>query len=323
MPSRPLEPGVWHGVQTVHWRHLLPIFFHPYRGYLGLHRRFGPVVRVSRPRGRRPFVFVADAPLAHKILVEYAEPIPRPENFIRTIFQATVGDNIVATRGEVWRRKRDRGTQRLKHSTLAQHHEALLGPCVDQLIAGIRREQQQGDALDLLPHIERYTLSAAMSLVSQTEVDPTSSAFEELLTAMRFIMSTTQHIADIRKQMFLFAAIPKARDYVDQGRYRSLKSAVETVAAFEPEPEARELFMAAYENPSTSLTWAMALLAQDARAQDALRREARQSLPHPLPYATATAHADNGDRSHRTATPGSRTWAIASSAKTDACAMSR
>ena len=77
-----------------------------------------------------------------------------------------------------------------------------------------------------------------MSLVSQTEVDPTSSAFEELLTAMRFIMSTTQHIADIRKQMFLFAAIPKARDYVDQGRYRSLKSAVETVAAFEPDPEA-------------------------------------------------------------------------------------
>jgi hypothetical protein len=77
-----LQPAseVLHG----HWRHLLPIFIHPYRGYQRLHRRFGSTVVVDRP-GRRPIIFTADEGLATKILTDHSETLFCPSNVMRDI----------------------------------------------------------------------------------------------------------------------------------------------------------------------------------------------------------------------------------------------
>jgi cytochrome P450 len=258
---------------TVHWINLLPIFRHPYRGYLELHRRHGPTVAVGRP-GKRPLWFCADEELAMKLLVDHGEQLTRPPNVIRNIFEVIVGDNIVSSSGQTWRDKRHRGTTRLRDATLADSQIAALQRTLAELHDELEGVRGRGP-IDLLPFVERFTLAAAIRLICEVELDRRDPEFERLLDAMRLIMHSTQQIADLRKQMFLYAVVPKARKLVDVRRYRALTDAVRVVADFEPNPEVRELFMAAYENPSTTFTWAMALLASRPEVQARLHEEAR------------------------------------------------
>ncbi|MEZ4451012.1 MAG: cytochrome P450 [Nannocystaceae bacterium] len=284
------EAGPIAPVARIGWRGLLPVFLHPYRAYRRLHARHGPTFMVDRP-GRRSLVFTADEALAWRVLVDHAAAIQRPPNVIRSVFQVIVGENIVASAGTEWTGKRQRGTHRLREATVEEDQQGALGECVRELrrdLAAAITESRTVGEVDLLPAVERYSLAAAIRLIARQEVDPDGREFAELLAAMREIMHATQRIADLRKQMFLYALVPAARRRMDRRRMRSVEGAVRRIAAFEPDPEVRELFMAGYENPSTTLTWALALLAGEPGWQARVRAEAR-SIPRlgdaPVPLA--------------------------------------
>jgi len=242
---------------TVHWRHAAPIFRHPYRGYQRLHARFGPTVALARP-GRKPLILTMDEELAATLLTTHHDALARPQNIVTGIFRNLVGEGIVSAEGEQWKGRRKRGNQRIRGATLEDDQVELLRVCLGELRDDIRGLAGRG-VVDLLPAIERFTLSASIRLVCGIALER-GPEFESIYEAVQKVMFGTQRIADIRRQMFLYSLLPRARELVDGPQRRAIGPSVERLAAFEPDSEARELLIATYENPSTALSWTLSLL---------------------------------------------------------------
>lgn len=242
---------------AVHWRHAAPIFRHPYRGYERLHARFGPTVAIDRP-GRKPLIFTMDEELAAKLLTAHQDALVRPQNIVTGIFRNLVGDGIVSAEGEQWEGRRRRGNQRIRGATLEDDQVELLRVCLGELRDDIRGLAGRG-LVDLLPAIERFTLSASIRLVCGVTLDR-GPEFESIYDAVQKVMFGTQRIADVRRQMFLYSLLPRSRRLVDGPQRRAIKPSFDRLAAFEPDSEARELLIATYENPSTALSWTLSLL---------------------------------------------------------------
>ncbi len=244
-------------LSAVHWRHAAPIFRHPYRGYERLHRRFGPTVAIDRP-GRKPLIFTMDEELAGRILIDHQDALKRPQNIVTGIFRNLVGDGIVSAEGEQWQGRRRRGNQRIRGATLEDDQVDLLRLCLSELRDDVRSLAGQG-IIDLLPAIERFTLSASIRLVCSYTLER-GPEFEAIYDAVQRVMVGTQRIADIRRQMFLYSLLPRSRRWVDAPQKRAIGPSFDRLAAFEPDSEARELLIATYENPSTALSWTLSLL---------------------------------------------------------------
>ncbi|MCA9662819.1 MAG: cytochrome P450 [Myxococcales bacterium] len=258
----PLEP--------LHWRHLAPIWGHPYRGYQRLHARYGPTVAIDRP-GRKPIVFTKDEDFATACLVEHHDAFTRPLNIVTGIFRSLVGDAIVSSEGAQWQGRRQRGSRRIRGATLEDDQVELLrrglGELRDEVAANAR-----GEVVDLLPAIERFTLTQSIRLVCGREIER-GPELERLHRAIQTIMGGTQQIADIRRQMFLYSVLPKARKILDAPLRRAIRPSFALYAAYEPDPEVRELLIATFENPSTALSWTLSLLGEHPEHLERVRDE--------------------------------------------------
>ncbi len=258
-------------LRAVHWRHAAPIFRHPYRGYGRLHRRFGPTVAIDRP-GRKPLIFTMDEELAGRILIDHQDALKRPQNIVTGIFRNLVGDGIVSAEGEQWQGRRRRGNQRIRGATLEDDQVELLRLCLRELRDDVR-SLAGGGVVDLLPALERFTLSASIRLVCGYTLGR-GPEFEAIYDAVQRVMVGTQRIADIRRQMFLYSLLPRSRRWVDARQKRAIGPSFDRLAAFEPDSEARELLIATYENPSTALSWTLSLLGERPEELVKIRDEA-------------------------------------------------
>lgn len=258
-------------VAEMPWSRLLPVFFHPYRAYLAMHRSRGDTVRTRLPGGT-DLVFTRDDDLIHHVLVERPAAFIRPRELVETIFLPTVGDEVVAGNGAVWRARRDVAELRLDRDAWVTGLTAL-ARTVEELVAEVRPHVGRG-TIDLLPAIERFVLGAAVRLVSGHEPEYGG----ELATAMAYVMKATQELGDVRKRGFLYSLVPRLRDVLDGKRLAELQRCVGVIARFEPDSGRRELLLATYENPSTMLTWALQFLAREPRCRERIRLEARTAF---------------------------------------------
>jgi cytochrome P450 len=262
-------------VADLHWMRLLPVAVHPYRAYLALHRKFGDTVSVRLPGGS-PLVFTIDDALIEHVLVTHPTAFIRPRDLVDSIFIPTVGDNVVASNGEQWATKRRTAEGHLDRSAWTTGF-ASLATTVGELLAEVRLLAGRGTA-DLLPVIERLVLGAAVRLVSGKEPAHGTPDFERFASAMAYVMQATQELGDVRKRGFLYSVVPRARDLLDGKRLAKLRRSVDEIARFEPDSGRRELLLATYENPSTTLTWALQFLASEPAVRDRIRQEARTAF---------------------------------------------
>jgi cytochrome P450 len=254
---------------------LLPVAVHPYRAYLGLHAKFGDTFSARLPGGSQ-LVFTIDDALIEHVLVTHPTAFIRPRELVDSIFIPTVGDNVVASNGEAWATKRRTAEGQLDGSAWTTGFAALK-TTVDELLADVRAVAGRGTA-DLLPAIERLVLGAAVRLVSGKQPAHGAPDFERFASAMAYVMRATQELGDVRKRGFLYSVLPRARDFLDGKRLAQLRRSVDEIAHFEPDSAKRELLLATYENPSTTLTWALQFLATEPAVRDRIRQEARTAF---------------------------------------------
>lgn len=259
----------------LHWMRLLPVAGHPYRAYQGLHRTFGDTFAVRLPGGSQ-LAFTIDSALIEHVLVEHPTAFIRPRELVDSIFIPTVGDNVVAGNGEAWATKRRTAEGHLDRDAWTTGFAAL-GKNVEELVADVRALAGRGTA-DLLPAIERFVLGAAVRLVCGKEPMAGSRELGELGEAMAYVMRATQELGDVRKRGFLYSVVPRAKKLLDGKRLEKLRRAVDVIARFEPDSGKRELLLATYENPSTTLTWTLQFLAGAPDARALIREEARTAF---------------------------------------------
>jgi cytochrome P450 len=260
-------------VARVHWLELLPVFVHPYRGYLRLHARHGKTFVVSPPVGR-DLIFTMDETLVHKLMVDHAGSLARPPDVVRTVFRDAVGQGIVAAGQTQWKDRRQRGSRRVHTAIDSAQQIHALRHCLRDFMDEIRAQAATCSSFDLLPCIERFTMHVALRLVCGRHVARYGAEFAALLVAARTIMRGTQHLMDVRRSALTYPLASRLRDAVMRRRCRQLEVPVRVMAQFEPDPEVRELLLATYENPSTCLSWTMIWLAMYPTCQERLRREA-------------------------------------------------
>lgn len=257
----------------MHWLELLPIFVHPYRGYLRLHTRHGKTFVVSPPVGH-DWIFTIDETLVRKLLVDHAGSLARPPDVVRTVFRDAVGRGIVAAGHEQWKDRRRRGSQRVHTAIESAQQLHALRICLRDFVDEIQTRAAMSASFDVLPFIERFTLHVALRMVCGRHMVRHGNEFGALLAAARAIMHGTQHLMDVRTSVLTYPLAPRLREAVARLRCRKLEEPVRVMARFEPDPEARELLLAMYENPSTCLSWTMVWLAMHPACQERLRREA-------------------------------------------------
>ncbi len=255
--------------KTIHWRHAMPILVHPYRGYRRLHSRFGPTVAIER-LGRKPIILTMDEDLVATLFMSHSENLVRPESVVSGIFRANLGEGIVSAEGTRWEERRRRGGQRIHGAILEEDQVEFLRESLRELRDDVRA-LAVGGVVDLLPLIERFTLSVSIRLFSGDAV-ARGNGFEEIYAAVRTASSGTQKIADIRWQMC--TALPRPVRFRDNSRRRALAPSFNRLAALAPNPEVRELLMATYENPSSALSWSTELLGENPEALMRIRAEA-------------------------------------------------
>jgi cytochrome P450 len=270
---------VWHfhghgrEVARVHWLELLPIFTHPYRGYLRLHARHGKTFVVSPPAGP-DVIFTVDEALVRELMVDHADSLARPPDVVRTVFRDAVGRGIVAAGQTQWKDRRQRGSRRVHTAIASAQQLHALQICLRDFVDEIQAQAARSPSFDLLPFIERFTLDVALRLVCERRVLRHGERFAALLDAARAIMSGTQQLVDVRRNALTAPLPPRLRDAVARRGCRRLEAPIRVMAQFEPDPEVRELLLATYENPSTCLSWTMVWLAMYPACQERLRQEA-------------------------------------------------
>lgn len=263
-------------VTDVHWTQLWGLFWHPYKAYQGLHAKHGPTVRAS-VGGKPPLYFTIDSALVDHVLIDRWENYIKPPALVEEIFLPTVGNNLVASNGETWVKKREVGVHHLDVTAWAKGY-APLGTCVQEFLDHLRGRAERDPTLDMLPSIEHLVFGAACRLVADKEPAWGEPEFEALGQALSTIMEATQLVGDMRKRAFLYKAFPPAKAWIDGPRFQQLVDCVGVMAQYEPDEERRELFLATYENPSTALTWAVNFLAEQPEARERIRDEARAAF---------------------------------------------
>ncbi|HWN71204.1 MAG TPA: cytochrome P450, partial [Haliangium sp.] len=192
------------------WLQLLPVFVHPYRGYLRLHARYGKTFVVSPPVGH-DLIFTVDEALVHRLMIDHAGSLAHPPDALRTVFRDGVGRGIVAAQQAQWRNRRQRGSQRIHTAIGSARQLRALQSCLRDFVDEIQAQAAISPIIDMLPPIERFTLDVALRLVCDRHVARQSKAFAVLLDAARAIMHHTQHLMDVRRGALTYPLLPRLR----------------------------------------------------------------------------------------------------------------
>ncbi|MEM9553212.1 MAG: cytochrome P450 [Acidobacteriota bacterium] len=287
----------------------LPFVLRDPLGFLSSTRHRGNVVELDLGVGRIVLLHHADA--ARHVLRDQVRNYGKGGAMFRS-FRKLLGDGLVTSQGELWRRQRQM-IQPQFHRRRLESTAGLMLDAIDEGLADWRRRlgsRDEGDSLDLRVELPRLTMKVIVrtmfgSGVEPTEADRVTEALEYVQDAMlRGVLTDglpawlpvpgrrrfRDAVATIDE--LVFRVIERRRgassggvDSADaRGDFVSLLlDAVDTETGRgmddrQLRDEAVTMFSAGYETTATALAWTFALLSRHRRELDLLRKEVDEVL---------------------------------------------
>ncbi|WP_160573968.1 cytochrome P450 [Actinomadura physcomitrii] len=278
------------GVEAARW--WARMMRDPMDAYGALFRRYGDAVRL--PRDRRRALFLLSRP-------EHAEHVlvAKQDNYVKAFtyrpLRVFLGDGLLTSEGETWRRHR-----RLVQPVLAQRHLAAFAPGMAEVAARAVARWPDGVTLDAAAHMRRVTLDIVGRVLFGSDLagesDATGRALADLQrSAVIGLGATFLGDAGLRRAFRLVPGARRAggqldgmlRRVVDERRAAGPGGEPDLLDLLMrdgelPDAELRDevltLLLAGHETTAAALTWTLILLSRYPAARDRVEAEVDEVL---------------------------------------------
>ncbi|WP_192809295.1 cytochrome P450 [Actinomadura montaniterrae] len=275
----------------------------PMDAYGALFRRYGDAVRL--PRDRRRSLFLLSRP-------EHAEHVlvAKQDNYVKAFtyrpLRVFLGDGLLTSEGETWRRHR-----RLVQPVFAQRHLAAFAPGMAGVAARAVARWPDGVTLDAAAHMRRVTLDIVGRVLFGSDLaaesDATGRALADLQrSAVIGLGATFLGDAGLRRAFRLVPGAQRAGAQLDGMVLRVIEERRAAGPGGEPDlldllmrdgdpplsdaelrDEVLTLLLAGHETTAAALTWTLILLSRYPAARDRLEAEVDDVLGGRDPAAGA------------------------------------
>jgi cytochrome P450 len=257
---------------------------------------------ISLRKGKRPIVIINNPAAIKAVLIENADLFPKSDVMIDAL-QPLVGDGILISNGELWRRQRSMLEPAFAHIRIQAIFPHMVGS-LSNFLERLRAAESEfaleagisGLALEI---ICRSILSRSLSDAATQEVYRAFSAYQRFLPQagpLRLFGYSTRRNDDVELRAAsetlrqLITNIVEARlSEGDQSEPRGdlLRSIIDARYSKDDKGfETREIvdqvivfFLAGHETSASALTWALFILSQQPHLQTLVRQEVNSAAP--------------------------------------------
>jgi cytochrome P450 len=252
----------------------------PMATYVGLSRRYGDAVRVPFGLGRRSFFLLSRPEHAERVLVA------NQDNYVKAFtyrpLRVVLGDGLLTSEGEMWRRHR-----RVVQPVFSHRHVAGFAPHMVETTERVVRRWPDGVALDAAGELRKLTLGIVGSALFGRELSGEAGRTGRSLEALQrgAVIGTFLPGAMARRSLYqrvpgLGAALLHLDDMVqrvvrgeDGGELLNLLKESGEFGEEELRDEVLTLLLAGHETTAASLAWTFILLSRYPAARERLERE--------------------------------------------------
>src|SRR5512140_1939621 len=204
------------------------------------------------------------------------------------IFNKVIGEGLLTSEGETWRKQR-RMMQPAFHHTRLEQLDCMITDATGAMLDGWQRLYEEGRPIDLPREMAALTLTVTTRALFGVDLGDEVRAVGEIVNRAASYLekpSNPQLIQSVAELSALVDRIvqQRQRDFQDAGDLLSslLMARAEHTGATMSNEELRSqimtLMLAGYETTASALTWTWYLLSRHPRAMERVRTEARDGL---------------------------------------------
>ncbi len=204
------------------------------------------------------------------------------------IFNKVIGEGLLTSEGEVWRKQR-RMMQPAFHHTRLEQLDRMITDATGAMLDGWQRLYEEGRPIDLPREMSALTLTVTTRALFGVDLGDEVREVGEIVNRAASFLEKPSNPKLIQSASELSALVDRIiqqrkRDFRDAGDLLSslIMARDEHTGAAMGDEQMRSqiltLMLAGYETTASALTWTWYLLAQHGWALERVRREARETL---------------------------------------------
>ncbi len=204
------------------------------------------------------------------------------------IFNKVIGEGLLTSEGETWRKQR-RMMQPAFHHTRLEQLDRMITDATDAMLVGWQRAYEEGRPIDLPREMSALTLTVTTRALFGVDLGDEVREVGEIVNRAAKYLEKPSHPKLIQSVSELVALVDRIiqqrkQDFQDAGDLLSslIMARDEHSGAMMSDEQLRSqimtLMLAGYETTASALTWTWYLLAKHPWAVERVRREARHTL---------------------------------------------
>lgn len=210
------------------------------------------------------------------------------ETYSNQVFNKVVGEGLLTSEGETWRKQR-RMLQPAFHHTRLELLDEMIAQAAESALEGWQRAYENDQAIDVAREMAALTLTVTTRALFGVDLGGEVRQVGEIVNRAASFLEKPSHPQLVQSAAELSAVVDRIiqqrkRDFKDGGDLLSsmiLAHDVQTGAGMDDEQMRHQimtLMLAGYETTASALSWTWYLLSQNLRVFERLRREVHEAL---------------------------------------------